>query len=151
MLLWNPLTTEQIPPNQHGILVFSFREVLYEMQLNLIVNSCHCVTIHGLHNHHLTRNVCSVTRRETEVNSWFLVWVHSFFYLWSSCTGLFFNSTWQVWPQQRSPLCRGIFPPELQLFFFLFFFWLIQNGRGSPKPHTPPSLPDSQAFSQHVK
>lgn len=37
-----------------------------------------------------------------------------------------------MWPQQRSPLCRGIVTPGPKL-----FLWLIPNGRGSPKPHAP--------------
>ena len=75
----------------------------------------------------------SVTRRETEVNSWLWVYECSAFALWSGCTGPLFNSTWQVWPRQRcGPLCRGIVTlgPERLL-------WLILYGRASPKPHTP--------------
>lgn len=60
--------------------------------------------------------LCSVTRRGTEVNSWLSLCERSAFALWRSSAGPKFNSTWQVWPQQHSLLCRGIVTPESELF-----------------------------------
>lgn len=102
------------------------------VDINLIVNSCHCVTIHRLHNRHLTRNVPLLSDQKGNRSKQLALGVSAAFAFSSRCTGLLFNSTWQVWPQQCSPLCRGILASGLELFLCRTVY-----GRGSPKPHTP--------------